>query len=68
MFINEALYYFRGDIADSKKKLTSLRTDLFSLEGLLYFRLRFVKNNKNEVVVVEGPYDDGKKELSNKLK
>jgi hypothetical protein len=65
--VNGALYYYRGENPENRKKLIPLTTDLFGLEGLPYFRLRFVKNDKNELVAVEGLYDDGKKETSKKL-
>jgi hypothetical protein len=62
--INGTLYYYRGENAESKRKLIPLATDLFGVEGLPYFRIRFIKNSKNELVAVEGLYDDGKKETS----
>jgi retinol-binding protein 3 len=65
-FVNDALYYYRGSDANNKKKLFPIKQDVFGLESVPYFRLRFVKNEKQEIIAVEGIYDDGKKELSHK--
>ena len=66
-YLNGALYYYRGNDASGKKKLLPLKADLFGMDGVPYFRLRFVKNDKGDVVAVEGMYDDGKKDVSKKM-
>jgi len=66
-FANGTLYYYRGDNANVKKKLIPLKPDLFGVEELPFFRIHFIKNERHEVVILEGIYDDGKKEASKKL-
>ncbi|HYC29203.1 MAG TPA: S41 family peptidase, partial [Chitinophagaceae bacterium] len=64
-FENGALYYSRGD---NKKKLLPLEQDLFGVEGIPYFRIRFIKNAEGNVIALEGMYDDGQKEQSKKIR
>jgi hypothetical protein len=66
-YTNGALYYYRGENANSKKKLVPLKTDVFGVEGVPFFRVRFIKNEKGDVEALEGFYDDGKIEISKKI-
>jgi retinol-binding protein 3 len=64
VFENGALYYYRGENPAMKKKLTAISKELFAVEGLSYFRIRFTKNSNGKTVALEGLYDDGAKERS----
>jgi retinol-binding protein 3 len=66
-FANGTLYYYRGDDANAKKKLTPLAPGLFGVEGVPFFRIQFIKDEKGEVAALEALYDDGKNEESKKL-
>ena len=62
---NEKLYYQRG--ARAKYELIPLSQNEFMLEGLSYFRIRFITEN-NKVVALDGLYDNGRKDKSTKTK
>jgi hypothetical protein len=51
------LYYQRRD--RPKFKLVPLGDDLFNLDGLPGFRVRFVRDTTGQVTELEGQYDDG---------
>lgn len=63
---NGDLFYYRKN-ASGKKKLIPLRKDLFMLDGVNYFRVRIVRNEKLAVVAMEGLYDDGNNDRSARL-
>ncbi|NER14993.1 peptidase [Leptobacterium flavescens] len=64
-FENGKLYYKRG--SGKKHKLTPLSQNEFMVEGIPYFRLRFLSEDK-QVVAVEGLYDNGRKDKDQKIK
>jgi len=59
------LYYQRED--RPKYKMVPIKEDYFYFEDLDYFRLRIIKKN-NEVVALEGNYEGGYKDRSDKDK
>ena len=59
------LYYYR--VGNSKKKLIPIQADFFGVEGEMFFRVRFVRNEKGEVVGMEGVWDNGRKEVSGRM-
>ena len=61
------LFYERTGSTGGPQKLVLLKEALFSLEGLPFFRVRFVKNEGGRVTGLQGLYDDGKEEFSKKL-
>jgi len=66
-FSNGSLFYYKGDNEKNKKKLIPLGSDLFGVEAVPFFSLRFIKSEKGQITSLEGMYDDGKKEVSSKL-
>jgi len=58
---NGTLYYQRA--GRPKFKMYAITADTFGLEGLSYFRLRFVVEN-NQTKAIEGLYDDGNKDTT----
>ena len=60
---NGQLYYQRE--GRPKMKMVPMKEDLFMLEDLEYFRLRFIREN-GRIVAVEGLYDDGRTDKHNK--
>lgn len=67
VFENGSLFYYRGNNVAAKKKMTAIKKDLFAVDGVPFFRVYLVKDEKGEAVALEGVYDDGKKEVSKKL-
>jgi C-terminal processing protease CtpA/Prc len=66
-FAEGTLFYERKGNPQGKKKMRPLTPALFSVEGVPYFRVQFVKNEKGAVVALHGIYDDGTVEKSLKL-
>jgi hypothetical protein len=67
MLANGSLFYYRGIDSNSRKRMIPMKDDLFAVEGVPYFRIRVIRNNKNEVIAMEGIYDDGQTDRSDKL-
>jgi hypothetical protein len=63
---NRALIYQRED--RPKYRLVPMGQDLFSLEGLDYFRLKFERNEKGTIEGLIGLYDDGRQDKNEKTK
>lgn len=61
------LFYERTGSTATGRKLLPLKENLYGVEGLPFFRIRFVKNEKGEVTGLIGVYDDGKEEASKRL-
>ena len=64
--VGESLYYEREG-AGEKKKLVPLSKELFALDGVPFFRVKFIRDEKGIVTALEGVYDDGSRELSKKF-
>ncbi len=47
-----------------QRRLNPLSKDLFAVEGLDYFRIRFNINNVGEIVSITGLYNDGREDVS----
>ena len=65
---NGVLYYERAGQGAGKKRLYPLTQNLFSLEGVPFFRVRFVPDDKGIITALDGLYDDGQNERSAKIK
>lgn len=66
-FAEGRLFYERIGSTTGRRKLVLLKEGLFGLDGLPFFRLRFVKNETGGVTGLQGLYNDGKEEFSKKL-
>lgn len=66
-FAEGRLFYERTGTPNGKAKLMPLKDNLFALEGIPYFRIRFIKSADGTVTALEGLYDDGKVEFSRRL-
>jgi retinol-binding protein 3 len=63
---NQALIYQRE--GRPKYRLLPMGQDLFGLEGLDYFRLKFERNEKGIIAGLIGFYDDGRQDKNEKTK
>lgn len=62
----EALYYIRE--GSSEYKLTPLGNDLFMVDGVDYFRIKFEKDKDGNISKLIGLYDDGTSSISKRTK
>jgi hypothetical protein len=65
---NGVLYYERTGAGSGKKRLIPLTQNLFSVDGIPYFRIRFAADENGIVTSLEGLYDDGQNERSTRIK
>jgi retinol-binding protein 3 len=63
---NGILYYQRIGISDKKRMLT-LTPDTFTPEGISFFRVQFLRDDKGYITALRGMYDDGKMEISKRI-
>lgn len=61
---NGALYYQRPSLSKSWRKLTPLSEELFALDGVDYFRVKFVKGSNGKISSLEGLYQQGNRDIS----
>jgi tetratricopeptide (TPR) repeat protein len=62
---DDGLYYARGDAATKEfRKLTAMSRDMFLIEGLVYFRMKFEFDGEGRPVKVVGMYESGYRDQS----
>ncbi len=61
---NGRLMYQRGDMP--ARSLAPMSEDLFALEDVPYFRIRFERDSSGKVIRLVGVYDDGRNEPSDR--
>ena len=62
---DDGLYYLRGDASTQEfRKLTAMSREMFLIEGLVYFRMRFEFDDEGRPTKVVGIYETGHRDQS----
>jgi hypothetical protein len=64
---NGVLYYERLNISQ-KKKLIPIKEDVFAVQDIDFFRVKFIKDANGNISELDGLYDNGSSDRSPKTK